>query len=131
MIDAPHMLTAQQIFDKVAEHLLKQNDRCMSAKSVCSYSGDNGLKCAVGVLIPDELYDRSMEGQSYSSIYGGSLSAALTKGGVDLKLCIPLLNGLQRLHDHEKVSAWRAALVALAHVFNLNPKVANDYQTQT
>lgn len=33
-------------------------------QTVCLYRGPNGCKCAIGMLIPDELYDKNMEGRS-------------------------------------------------------------------
>lgn len=57
-------MTAQEVFDKVATHLLKQgvcsadddNDR------ECLYRGPNGTMCAAGALIPDDKYDPILEG---------------------------------------------------------------------
>lgn len=55
-------MTEQEIFDKVAEHLQKQGHRALNEDGVCVYRGKNGTKCAVGALIPDELYDSKIEG---------------------------------------------------------------------
>ena len=40
----------------------------------CLYRGPNGLKCAAGLLIPDEDFDLSWEGQSVSSVCGNEVS---------------------------------------------------------
>ena len=60
----------QQIFNKVATHLLKQNKRSIDkGTDVCLYRGPNGTKCAVGVLIPDSLYLKTMEGRNILSLF--------------------------------------------------------------
>lgn len=53
----------REIFDKVKAHLLEQNERSsrINDMDTCLYRGPNGLKCAVGVLIPDDLYHPDME----------------------------------------------------------------------
>lgn len=61
-------------------------------KGYCLYRGPEGTKCAIGHLIPDELYTRDIEGKN---IY-----AALT----DLKIQLPAkirreLGRLQWCHD--------------------------------
>lgn len=57
------MMTNQEIFDTVAVHLLTQNKRATKANcsTTCQYRTSEGLKCAVGCLIPDEKYTPEME----------------------------------------------------------------------
>lgn len=55
----------QEVFDKVVEHLVAQGQPAREGFK-CFYRGPNGTKCAVGCLIPDELYDEAMEGRSAS-----------------------------------------------------------------
>lgn len=59
-------MTEQEIFNKVYLHLKKQGCKAgtMTAfKSFnCAYRGPNNTSCAVGCLIPDELYDPEIEG---------------------------------------------------------------------
>lgn len=53
-------MTLQETFDKVVNGLRKQG--CRSLKNGrCRYRGDNGRKCAVGMVIPDEDYNPDME----------------------------------------------------------------------
>jgi hypothetical protein len=58
-------MTAQEIFDKVINHLLQQGGPALNYNydddPVCRYRSNNGLKCAVGCLIPDDQYDPLME----------------------------------------------------------------------
>lgn len=54
-------MDAQEIFNTVARHLFKQGERAVKRGDVvCKYRAGN-LKCAVGALIPDELYDPDMD----------------------------------------------------------------------
>lgn len=62
-------LTAQQIFDTVATHLLKQGKRATNLHGTCVYRGEGGTKCAVGCLIADEEYNPKMEGCSVSVLW--------------------------------------------------------------
>lgn len=58
------MLTAEQrqlIFNQVKAHLFAQGGPSMRGGAL-GYRGENGRKCAIGALIPDELYEPAMEG---------------------------------------------------------------------
>lgn len=50
-------LTPQEAFDKVAVHLLTQNEKSIDDKGNWACRGLNGCKCAIGALIPDEEFD--------------------------------------------------------------------------
>lgn len=73
-------LTSQEAFNEVWKHfVVEKNKPGMGRASeedgepdhevfVCKYRGENGTKCAVGCLIPDDLYDPSMEGKNVNDI---------------------------------------------------------------
>ena len=46
-------MNRQEVFDKVAIHLLTQNAKALNSGGLCVYKTPNGLRCAVGCLIPD------------------------------------------------------------------------------
>jgi hypothetical protein len=53
----------QALLDRMADHLATQKARAVEPKSgVCRYRAEGGLMCAVGCLIPAELYDSDIEG---------------------------------------------------------------------
>ena len=52
--------TNQSVYDKVCAHLAAQKTRSMNANG-CAYRGALGRSCAVGCLIPDEIYDPDMD----------------------------------------------------------------------
>lgn len=57
-----------QISEKIRDHLTKQRKQSKSVYAgskvpSCAYRGDNGLMCAVGCLITDEVYTPDLESQ--------------------------------------------------------------------
>lgn len=53
--------TKQTAFDVMWNGLKAQGWQKSMTNNVCTYRGDNGRKCAVGHLIPDEIYHERME----------------------------------------------------------------------
>ena len=57
-------MNKQQVFERIVDHLLAQKEPALNpGKYACMYRGENGKKCAVGVLIPDEEYLSGFEGK--------------------------------------------------------------------
>lgn len=55
-------MTNREIFDIVKNHLLAQNSQSLASSGICAYRGVHGAKCAIGCLIPDDIYDPIFEG---------------------------------------------------------------------
>lgn len=55
------MYTTQETFDMICEGLKAQNWQRSAVGTQCLYRGPNGRKCAVGLLIPDDDYDKDFE----------------------------------------------------------------------
>jgi hypothetical protein len=53
--------TAQSFYDAVCAHLVAQGKRCYQAGVGCLYRGPEGLKCAIGAVIPDDIYTPEMD----------------------------------------------------------------------
>ncbi len=105
-------MTAQEVFDTVAKHLLTQNRRSCLFDEKCAYRGTGGLMCAAGCLIPDDQYDESMEGA----------------GWLDLDLSDvhrELIASLQYVHDYLDVDRWKKELSHVAENNNLEFKFDN------
>ena len=128
MIKGRPALNKQQVFDVVARHLLTQNARC-SSHGECLYRYD-GMKCAIGRLIPDELYDPVVEGAGV--IYG---SIAKKDNSEKLWAMLPvrrtetmsvLLNELQKVHDDNDPEDWRQLLSDVAGDFGLKQEALNE-----
>ena len=87
----------QEIFDYVTPLLFKQGERSMlEGGTTCAYRGEDGMRCAVGFLIPDELYFDGLEGKSAMDVDITKLlnNVILT----DDHLCL-FLTDLQDVHD--------------------------------
>lgn len=113
-------ITIRDIFDTVNNHLVVQYKRSLMEEhntlSRCAYRGHDGLKCAIGCLIADEHYDKSLEGLAGTH---PSVRAALSKSlniGVD-ELATPkaerMLAELQLIHDYSLPDLWIGKLAEL------------------
>lgn len=111
-------MTAQEIFDKVTAHLRKQGKASVDIDGSCAYRGEGGTSCAVGCLIPDEMYDEMMEGGAvhaeepkYPELYK-AIDVLGLRGNVGL------LTSLQRAHDetlqHVGMPSWENYMANIA-----------------
>ncbi len=119
-------MTLQEIFDKVAAHLLTQKSKSTAkhpSKSddgeICAYRGEGGKMCAVGCLIPDDNYNFGLERNVARSAVvmtalekSGVLSLS-PNGGMDGKRS-QLLMELQQIHDGRATDDWKHCLWMLA-----------------
>ena len=109
-------LTNQTAFNKVVKHLLKQGRAARDNDRVCRYRDyDSGRKCAIGCLIPNDEYKKSMEG---SSIFGLAEEGILPSSLKELNL--ELLDDLQHVHDYREPSTWLQQLGTVAVKYNLS-----------
>ena len=116
-------LTNQKVFNAVATHLLKQNKRSGFGLK-CLYRGPNGLKCAVGVLIPDSIYEKDMESKNAGYLLDNYPAVKKLLAGVSSGL----LEKLQSIHDTVPMSQWKADLSYLAENFGLRSTVLKKWQ---
>jgi hypothetical protein len=117
------MLTRQEIFDKVATHLLTQKQQSLGPDG-CMYRGDNGLKCAIGVLIPDDKYSPSFEGATcYDEGANGVLMARIRQAAGIADEDGAFAFRLQRIHDSTLTDNWFVQLRQLADQFELSAAV--------
>lgn len=91
----------QEIFDAVVEHFIQQGApaviRLTNGGVTCCYRTIDGLKCAIGALIPDDLYVPEMEGESVSSLFHAfpleAKAAGLSRSSARF------FDALQKAHD--------------------------------
>jgi len=100
-------ITKQETFDIVFKHLKQQGCKSLNGGR-CLYRGPNGLKCAAGVLIPDDKYH---EGLEWATIDFGTRAGELLR---DLGHNIPLVRDLQLCHDGLNVEDWGLRLEEIA-----------------
>lgn len=114
--------TAQQVFDQVTLHLIKQARKSTTGRSIdyspgCAYRSPSGLKCAAGCLISDDEYSTDFEATNWDQLVN--------------ELKVPhehaeLILGLQKIHDIMEVHTWIDNLKSFASMHNLNSLVLND-----
>ena len=121
------MHTPQSLYDAVARHLLTQREPSRVPPEVpcvgngCAYRGERGLKCAIGALIPDELYRPEFE-QVGVGEYGPEGAAIRAAAGIpeDNPTMLNLAGRLQALHDNQRPEAWRGCLERVAADYGLS-----------
>ena len=120
-------LTNQEIFNKVATHLFTQGKRSFDKKlKVCAYRNDEGLSCAIGCLIPDELYDPAFEGRRIWGLMDENYEVKKYFSNVSLEL----LSKLQGVHDYK--DSWtssgtlRSFLHGVAKDFELDYSILDN-----
>ena len=127
-------MTRQEIFDKVASHLLTQNAKStlpinlheqMSSNlyASCAYRGEYGMACAIGCLIPDELYEERYEKKSMDHC---DVLDLLTKLGFADEFS--LLNAFQCVHDQYNVSDWYEKLLDISASYGINSLVLKNFK---
>lgn len=113
-------MTPQEIFNKVAKHLLTQNAKSElppGGPALCTYRTPEGLSCAVGCLISDEVYNLSLEGHAAAS---QPVLLALRDSGIPINAPTEkLLEDLQNLHDYTPPHLWPVGLEEVAMDHNL------------
>jgi hypothetical protein len=106
-------MTAQEVFDTVATHLLTQGRKALSDDKQCAYRAPNGDKCAVGCLIPDDKYVPKMEGKGVDFLLAEFKL-------VELEPHMGLLLVLQDTHDRRALEDWPTRLVQVAQMHGLS-----------
>ena len=112
------MLTLQGVWDVVTSHLMKQGERCTTPDGVPQYRNYRGLCCAVGCLIPDNLYKQDFEGKGLSPLLRTCTAEAVFGEPAD-KPVLQLLGELQFVHDASPVAEWPAKLTLLKEKYGL------------
>ena len=97
-------MNKQEIFNKVFLGLKSQGfQQSVNKHNVCQYRGEGGLKCAVGHLIPDEIYNKEWDDET-------TLADALPPHvydamgiSADFGASVDFLMQLQDIHDNYDV----------------------------
>lgn len=100
----------QEIFNKVVTHLRAQNCKSYLNYKGCRYRGPNGTMCAVGCLIPNDIYSTAMEGGIISHIIGHFDFPLWMRDEETLGF----LMELQNIHDNFAVENWESQFQSIA-----------------
>jgi len=141
-------MSMQSVFTKVATHLLTQRAKSVGrdkeGESLCQYRGEGGRSCAIGCLIPDELYNQVYEGRSVGAFFTTNceliekreamrpvysflckeLDLDETKASKDVTTgitpkAVKMLEALQELHDDTPSVYWESGLQTIADIYEL------------
>lgn len=124
-------MTNQEVFDTVVRHLKVQGKRSgvykanppWPEKFYCLYRGPNNTSCAVGCLIPDDMYSPDLENRPAGA-------AAINWILLELDISPGLASGLQRVHDSSM--SWnsnanmRSALNVVAKDYKLDYSLVTE-----
>src|ERR1700723_973317 len=121
-------MKAQAIFNKVVNHLRKQNKQAIIPNSfvgygaTCQYRTIDGLKCAAGALIQKSEYHPKMEYNDIRYL----LSEEQVKRGMTPKSMydrlhpyVELIVSLQNAHDGHNPSQWEPQFKRIAKEYHL------------
>ena len=126
----------QEVFDLVRTHLLQQNKPSFATLGhdgfpKPAYRGDDGCKCAIGCLIPDDKYTPTIEQLGVFSIRVRAIvfdfvglsrfnrNVTNKDDQRDMDTVINLLHELQITHDRSQPKIWPELLQAIAERFEL------------
>ena len=117
-------MTAQEVFDAGAAHLLEQGKRSISIDKDgigrCVYSGQEGRACGAAPFIQN--YVPSMEGVGWNILVRGFEQTPRHRS---------LIVSLQACHDSTSPCDWKLELARLAGDKGLNPAILDNYEAIT
>lgn len=112
-----HEVTAQEVFDHIARHMLIQGVKSWNTRGKCLYR-HNGLMCAAGCLFPVEGDVAPYEGDPWAIL--------VNEGKVPSYHC-RLIQSLQSVHDAVIEGLWPDELKVVASQFNLDCSVVDRF----
>lgn len=122
--------THQQLFDYITAFLLRQGRRSANEDGICAYRGEAGLMCAVGCIIPDELYSEDLEDKNVRAILYGTvpLSTGQERFFMKLRPFLNLLWDLQEVHDSSSFLRWKEEFsrIAANHGLEFHPELYKE-----
>lgn len=121
--------TMQEAYDKVCKHLARQKERSMQqrGKGGCAYRGTGNRTCAIGCLMPDELWWPEMESLGIGDLDIASKIVKPLLPEVEKATGRTFLMRLQEVHDDavligvEQGAMMATQLCSIAHYFDLKP----------
>jgi hypothetical protein len=119
-------MNTQELFDKVAKHLLTQNAKALDSRGGCVYRAADGKMCAVGCLIDDKHYASDLEGKGISidEIDTDVCTAVIQSIGSPLDPHqLHMLQDLQSVHDDISPEEWPEELHNFAEEYDLSTAI--------
>ena len=98
--------------DKLIEQGIRSYGRTGGA--MCALRGSDGVKCAVGHMIPDSHYKQSMEDLTVPMLHESFSDEVL---GFNLSEIVTACTASMRIHDRVKVEDWPKSFDHLIQVY--------------
>lgn len=111
----------QEAFDKAVSGVIKQGSKSFTSKG-CKYRGPNGLKCAVGHLIPDYMYEKGME-MGIRYLYRDYPIIQRLFEDVNINMLIRLQIAHDNADEFNFVEEFKQKVLVFAEDYNLNTDV--------
>ena len=103
--------TAVRLLTRIKKHLLKQKKRAEHPDTgSCQYRSPNGLRCAVGCLVPKVNYDPKSEGATLFDVPNGSIKRGKWSG--HNSGTVALAKMLNKSHIPANSTVWKALSAA-------------------
>lgn len=115
------MRSSQEIFDIIVTHLRQQGRPAFRDGDAerCAYRNAEGLRCAVGCLIPEDAYDPIMEGHSIGTVMKAAESKGFQDFANEIMRHAELLKRMQLVHDMVHPESWEDKFKLIAEEFHL------------
>jgi len=134
------MVNKQEILERVVSNLYIQNEYAIDEYGACKYRlptlSGNVLKCALGGLIPDDLYSKDLEGDNVFAISNNILQAAKLVSSESVTEDISFIYSIQSLlHDTLAGSTiglrslkYKARVLEFCDTYSLSSAFLNNYE---
>ena len=117
-------MNRQLIFNRVAKHLATQQKRAVQfsfeREETCSYLTPDGLRCAIGCLIPNGHAGLACLGSVSTLLNEYPDLGTLWEIDSDFYEDLTFLERLQTIHDDKPVEDWKDCLTNFANTNHLS-----------
>jgi hypothetical protein len=105
------MIELQTTYNEIVSGLRKQNAKSVGENGCCMFRGLNNTKCAIGMILPDELYNPLFDNPK----------SDLTVWSLDIikRHNEKLLSALMIVHDQKLIKDWEQQFEGVAVRFGL------------
>ncbi len=110
--------TDQELFDLMVAHLRTQGTTAI-LDCTSAYHGEDGRRCPVGAVIPDDLYDAKMEGIDVTQLSKLQRSWIPAELNMFFRWHHNLLKAMQLVHDTTLPEVWEGQFQYIAAKYNL------------
>lgn len=113
-------MNTQQVFDKVATHLITQNEKAQDQSTGdCVYRTDDGKACAIGCLISDDSYADFIEGGDIFHLMDIDIIPDTLDDMTNRSELGRFFDYLRHVHDDCPVTSWPYILRGVAQDYDL------------